>query len=645
MIHRRHLVLLVGLWLLAVAGASAEPALRCLWTPPRAVRMPARPGVARVQYTQFFDDAVARALERSLGTDRTLRFRYEADYPDDHVFPNGVSMGQIHQWLTALLEAWNREPLMPVRLRLERGQPDTENTIFLDDTSSVTAPNSGRGGYSYELDGETIQFTCRAALNVDEGSAPRRELFEALARHELGHCLTLRHSSSRAAMMGYSTGQVDYGASLGHISLDDLLGLRSVWARHSPGFGSVEGHLLYEDGTSVGGGDVAAIDSASGEIVATGVSDGVRDGYFRIELPAGRQVRLLAHPLHADAEILGEHFLPSELITPERFVPTELKEGEESLVITVPDGRAAELPDFTVAAAPEAPFENRDAPVVALRPGERSHAAFRFSGPADAAIEVHTSLAGLTVSNVTRVEDRVEFDVTAASDSAGVSLVEFRSGSESNVQVGSLWVRPQTRLVRAVEAAPRALTRGETTEVTVEGVGLERVTGAQLLLEEGNTRLEAQLEGTAQSDRVKLTVEVPADAPLGPWDLVLLTPEGEAALPPEPRPRLWITPGQVEAQAVIDAGEVKVGQPVDLTVELTNRSSAAYRATNYQVLIHEGEVDLGDWNVSPRLQPGASGRLELQITPKRLGLTVITFQWQAEDETDAVTEVRLWGVP
>jgi hypothetical protein len=643
-IHRRTVVL-VGLWLLAVTGAWAEPALRCLWTPPRAVRVPAGPGVARVQYTQFFDDAVASALERSLGADRTLRFRYETEYPDDHVFPNGVSMGRIHEWLTALLEAWNREPLMPVRLRLERGQPATENTIFLDDTSSETTPNSGRGGYSYEFDGETIQFTCRAALNVDAGSVTRRELFDALARHELGHCLALRHSSSRSAMMGYSTGSVDYGASMGYISLDDLLGLRSVWDRNAPGFGSLVGHLLYEDGTPVGGGDVVAIDAATGDVLATGVSDGSRDGYFRIELPAGRQVRLIAHPLHADAAILGEHFLPSELITPKRFAPTELKEHDESVVLTVPDGSSTELADFTVSDPPSAPLENRDAPVVALSPGERAHAAFQLSAPADADIEVHTSLAGLTVSHVTRVEDRVEFDVAAAPESAGVSLVEFRSGGATNVQVGTLWVRPLTGVVRATGVEPSALTRGETTEVTVRGVGLERVTGARLVTEEGDRELEGRLVGQAEGDRLRLAVEVPADAPNGPWNLVILTPEGEAGLSPEPRPRLWVTPGRVEAQAMIDLGEVKVGEPLDLTVQLTNRSTTAYRATNYNVLTWQGEVELGDWKVSPRLEPGGSGRLELQITPRQLGLTVATFLWQSEDEPDAVTEVRLWGLP
>lgn len=644
MIHRRMMIPL-ALWLLAAAGASAEPALRCLWTPPRAVRAPARPGVASVQYTQFFDDALARALERSLPADRTLRFRYETDYPDDHVFPNGVSMGRIHQWLTAMLEAWNREPLMPVRLRLERGEPETENVILLDDTSSETVPNSGRGGYSYEFDGTTIRFRCRAALNVDEGSVVTRERMEALAKHELGHCLTLRHSSSRAAVMGYSTGRVDYGASVGFFSTDDLLGLRSVWARNSPGFGSLEGRLLYPDGSPVGGGDVAAIDEETGAVLASGVSDAERDGYFRIELPAGRRVRLLAHPLHADAEILGEHFLPSEMLTPERFAPTELREGDERIVVTVPDGATEELPALTVGPPPEEPLENQDAPVAALLPGGRAHLAFRLSAPADVPVEVHTSLAGLTISNVVRVEDRVEFDVEAAPDAAGVSLVEFRSGDLVNVQVGSIWVRPAAGLVRATAAVPMALPRGETTELTVSGIGLERVTGARLVAEESGAELEARVVEPAADGRLRLEVDVPDDAIDGPWELLLLTPEGEVPPAPESRPRLWVTSGLAEAAAVIDRGDVQVGQPIDLSVELTNRSATSYRVTGFQWVPWLGEIDAVEFTESPRLAPGGTGRLELRITPLRLGPAVVTFVWQSEDEPDAVTEVRLWAVP
>src|SRR5438876_820558 len=96
------LAALLVLCLTTITTASAEPVVRCLWTPARAGRMAAPPGVARVQYTQLFDDKLAALLPRALGPDRTLRFHYEKDWPDGHVFPNGVTMGRIHQWLASL---------------------------------------------------------------------------------------------------------------------------------------------------------------------------------------------------------------------------------------------------------------------------------------------------------------------------------------------------------------------------------------------------------------------------------------------------------------------------------------------------------------------------------------------------------------
>src|SRR5262249_14753419 len=160
-----------------------------------------------------------------------------------------------------------------------------DNLVYLDDTSKETSPNTGFGGFSFSYDGHQVQFRSRAIINVAAGSLGRRELFEAIAKHKLGHCLTLRHCASRASAMGYTTGSVDYGASQGFFAADDLLGLRSAWAPNTPGFGSLAGRLLYPDGTPVGGADVAAVDDTSGEVVATALTDKAQRGRFRIELP------------------------------------------------------------------------------------------------------------------------------------------------------------------------------------------------------------------------------------------------------------------------------------------------------------------------------------------------------------------------
>src|SRR5438128_775807 len=89
--------------LLAAAASGATPSPQCLWTPPWLPRA-APPGMASIQYlllsgSQIMDDRTAATIAQSLGPDRTLHFRYDKDWPDDHVFPNGVSMGQIHLWL------------------------------------------------------------------------------------------------------------------------------------------------------------------------------------------------------------------------------------------------------------------------------------------------------------------------------------------------------------------------------------------------------------------------------------------------------------------------------------------------------------------------------------------------------------------
>lgn len=635
---------LLFLWLPVPRSANADPPLRCLWSPSHSRRVILRRGVASIQYTQFFDDDLVRALSQVLGPDRALRFRYERDYPDDHVFPNGVSMQQLHQWLTRMIDAWDGEPLMPLRLQLERGHPDTENVIRLDDNSSETPPNSGVGGYTYIQQNGKIQFRSRAVINVDAGSVSSRERFEALAKHELGHCLTLRHSSSRASVMGYSTGSVDYGSSVGYFALDDLLGLRSVWARNSPGFGALRGRLLYPDGSIVGGGDVVAVEDGTGEVLATGVSDIQQDGRFRIELPAGRRVRLAAHPLHSDALLFGDHFLPPELLTPETFAPTEFSSGDRAVVFTVPDSTTQDLDPLTVVAPSDPPLLNKNAPVAALLPGDRQHLAMQFDGLGGAEPQVILSLNGLTASRLTTAGDRVEFDVTAAPDVAGVSTVQIRVGSAANLQVGSVWVRPLAGLVRATSADPPLVVRGKATEVVVKGLGLDRVRGVRAVSAMGEKELPIRLVGPSPGGGLTVAVTPSADAADGPWELRLVTAEGEAPASPEPRPRLWVGSGRLRLEAKIDLGDRPVGQPVELSVPLTNLSGSSYHVTDARWTSWRGDADVTDFT-TPEVAPGASDALHLKLTPKQLGPLAITLEWMAGGQLDGVTEVRLWGIP
>jgi hypothetical protein len=86
--------------------------------------------------------------------------------------------------------------------------------------------------------------------------------------------MTLLHSVNRASVMTYLTQDPPWDADTGFFQLDDLLGLRAVWAREAPSFGAVAGHLVYPDGSGVGGGDVAAVDEETGEVLASSFSDG-----------------------------------------------------------------------------------------------------------------------------------------------------------------------------------------------------------------------------------------------------------------------------------------------------------------------------------------------------------------------------------
>src|SRR6266567_3431299 len=99
---------------------------------------PAGAATARVQYNQGVDENLVPAVAQSLGSDRTLHFRYDPEFADDHVFPNGVTMWQFHAWVTQLITVWNQQPLMPLRLSVERGSTDAPNTITLDEAGHDT---------------------------------------------------------------------------------------------------------------------------------------------------------------------------------------------------------------------------------------------------------------------------------------------------------------------------------------------------------------------------------------------------------------------------------------------------------------------------------------------------------------------------
>jgi hypothetical protein len=591
------------------------------------------------------DDATAALIAQSLGPDRTLHFQYEQDWPDDHVFPNGISMGQIHQWLATMIDEWNQEPVMPLRLSLERGNPGTGNLIRLDDDSSETSTNAGIGGYSWQSDGTTVTFSSRAVLNVGPSSLNTRELMEFIAKHELGHCLTLAHTSNRAAAMGYQNGNPDYWARVGHFALDDLLGLRAVWARSAPGYGALEGHLQYPDGSAVGGADIVATDAQSGEVLASNVSNGQDSGRFRIELPAGRHVRLIAHPQQADAALFGEHFLPSELLTPRGFEPTEFKNNGQAALFPVPDGATQEIDPVMVDPPADPPLLNKDAPVVAMLPGARAHLSMSFDGLGSDPVTVSPSLMGLSVANVTQRNGQVDFDVAAAQNTAGASTIEVHNGRATNLQVGSVWVRPLTGLVLANRVEPKTLVRGVSTEVAITGIGMDQVTGVKVINEMGTDELSAVLEGPAPNGGLRVQVNAPADAADGPWVILLRTARGDMPQPPEPRPRLWVGRERIQTDSALDLGDVPVGQPVPISVPLTNRSSDPYTLSSYQWRVPQGGISIdGNINVSP-VAPGANGTLSLNVTPTQLGPTVVTFRWMEGGDLDAVTEVRLWAIP
>jgi hypothetical protein len=634
--HRPSFFMALALWLLGIGIASAAP----IEAPPQPL------GTARVQYNQDFDDKTAAQFAKLLSADPTVRFRYEKDLPDDYRFPNGLTMGQAHAWLAQVIDAWNLQALMPFRIELDRNQTDALNVIRFDETGSEVGEGAGIGGYSYHWDVKGLTFDSYATISMLAGANTTREQFEEIAKHELGHALLLGHTPNRAAAMAYTTGYPDWDAHFGYYALDDLLGLRSAWARGAIGFGGLSGHLLYADGSPVGDGDVAALDNDTGEVLATALSDMKHGGAFRLELPAGRSVRLIAHPVQADCAVLGSNFLPADMVTPKAFAPTEMATTDRSNAFVVAGGSTQDLGSFTVSPPTDPPLLNQDAESIPLLPGERHHLSLAFGQLGADPPQVQCTLGSLSVENVTSTGNNVEFDVTAAPTATpGVSAVQVQSGAAANFQVGALWVRPLEGVVRATSIDPLLLTRGGTTELSVQGMGLDQVTGARVVEEGSGTALAAELAGAHPDGSLNLRVTAPDGTDEGPWDLVLQTADGDAPRAPEPLPRLWVDRGSLSVPAAVDGGDVPVGQPVEFSIPITNNSSAPYRVSYISARYWLGAMKDLTVTDAPTLQPGESGELRLSITPTGLGPTVVVLKSMADNQVDGVTELRVWGVP
>ena len=146
-----------------------------------------------------------------------------------------------------------------------------------------------------------------------------------------------------------------------------------------------------------------------------------------------------------------------------------------------------------------------------MLPGERAHVVMHFKGLSSMPPEVSLTLTGLTADNAAASGDQVEFDVTASPEAAGVSGVEVRSGAAANFQVGRVWVRPADGVIRAADVAPLILAKGQTTEVVVQGTGLDGVTGAQVVKDTGSAAtLPARIAGHNADGSLRVQVDVPA---------------------------------------------------------------------------------------------------------------------------------------
>jgi hypothetical protein len=199
--------------------------------------------------------------------------------------------------------------------------------------------------------------------------------------------------------------------------------------------------------------------------------------------------------------------------------------------------------------------------------------------------------------------------------------------------------------VRATGIDPLLLVRGGATDLTVQGLGLDRVTGARVVKEGGSTTLPADLVGMATDGSLLVRVTVPNGTDEGPWDLVLVTPDGDAPRAPEPLPRLWVGRGELTVKREVDAGDVPVGQPVEFSVPVTNTTSKPYQVTYVSVRYWLGAMKDLKVSDSPVVQPGETGELRVSMTPTRLGPTVVFLKLLSDNQLDGVTELRLWGVP
>ncbi len=243
--------------------------------------------------------------------------------------------------------------------------------------------------------------------------------------------------------------------------------------------------------------------------------------------------------------------------------------------------------------------------------------------------------------------DHVDFDVTASPGAAGVSGVEVRSAAAANFQAGRVWVRPPDGVVRATDVTPLILPKGQTTEVVVQGIGLERVTGVQVVKDSGSpATLPAKLLGQIADGALRVQVDVPASGVVkGPWRLVLQSPDGEVLRGPEPQPRLWVGRASLLTTEVVDGGDVVLGKPARFSIPLKNLSSERIQVVNFGATTWFGNFK--DWKIttSPVLAPGQTGAMSMQVTPTVLGPMILFIESSTSKGLETVSEVRFWVTP
>jgi hypothetical protein len=193
---------------------------------------------------------------------------------------------------------------------------------------------------------------------------------------------------------------------------------------------------------------------------------------------------------------------------------------------------------------------------------------------------------------------------------------------------------------------PLLVPRGESTDVVILGLGLERVTGVRLVRENGSTILPATLAGPAPDGGLLVKVTPAANAPEGPWVVHLETAEGSELRAPAPRPQIWVGRGNLESERLIDQGDVPINQPVEVSIPVKNLTNTRYGYSGLVAIHWLGDLRSMQVISWPAPAPGATGRLRVRLTPTRLGPLIIFFLSSGSSEMlDGVTEVRMWGVP